>query len=152
MKKLIFGGLLCASCATAGAGALDGGYDDWGAWYIAGLGQYTFLDQRRVSNDHAGYQLGLGYDVAPHVALEADFSNGTFSIPGHGAREKLQTDQLDVLYKILPPQYVINPYVIAGSGLMRDNIGGHLPDNYAWMGPRRLVRRGRLRPSAWRPA
>jgi hypothetical protein len=76
---------------------------------LSGLAQYTFLDTRRVSNDHAGYQLGLGYDIAPHVAVEADFSNGSFSVPGFGAREKLQTDQLDVLFKILPATAVINP-------------------------------------------
>ncbi len=80
MKRVIWGGLLAASasltCGTASA------YDETGAIYVSPLAQYGILDSDRVSKDHAGYQIGLGYDFTNDWAGELDFSNGSYKIRG----------------------------------------------------------------------
>ena len=97
MKRMILGGLIAAACAAGGSAVADG-YDDTGAWYLAPLGQYTFLDKDRISNNRQGYQIGLGYNFAPNFALEVAQSNGSFRIDNAGASEKLSATSLDLLY------------------------------------------------------
>src|ERR1700678_3609041 len=106
MKKLIFGGLLCASCVTAGTASAQGyfsGYDDTGAFYISGMADWTFLDERRVSRDNIGEQVGIGYNLPWNIAIEANYQNGSFAYRALGEREKLAAFTGDVLYKFTPP-------------------------------------------------
>ena len=123
MKRVMLG--LLAFCAAAGghtAMAADA-YDDTGAWYLAPLAQYTLLDHKRISKDDFGFQVGLGYDFAPHLAGELAMSNGAFHVKGSGESEKLFTAAFDVLYKIPPVTSMFRPYVLVGAGGMNDNIG-----------------------------
>lgn len=134
MKRVILGGIaaMCAAAAIQNVQAAAG-YDDTGAWYLAPLGQYTLLDDRRISKDNYGFQVGLGYDFAPHLAAEVAGSSGSFHIRGSGASEKLTTGSLDILFKIPPVTSIFRPYVLVGAGGMTDNIG-HVPrDNTEWM-------------------
>jgi len=126
MKRVILGGLL--SCVTAGSAMAVDAYDDTGAWYLSPMAQYTFLDKKRISDDHAGFQVGLGYDFAPHFAAELDFSNGSFHIPHFGPSEKLNASSLDVLYKFLPVTSALRPFMLIGGGDETDQIGGHGTD------------------------
>jgi hypothetical protein len=125
MKRVILGGLIASACAVGGshsATAADA-YDDTGAWYLSPMAQFTWLDDKRTSNDNAGYQIGLGYDFAPNFAGEIALSNGSFRLRGSGASEKLSATSLDVLYKFLPVTSTFRPYVLAGTGGMSDNVG-----------------------------
>ena len=132
MKRLIFGGLLATAGLAGSAMAIDA-YDDTGAWYFAPLAQYDFLDKNRISNNHAGYQLGLGYDFAPNLAAEVSANAGSFRISGSGAREKLTATQLDLLYKFLPITSLVRPYALLGVGGMSDNVGRVPSNNNAWL-------------------
>src|ERR1039458_7145959 len=120
MKRMILGGLIAAACAAGGSAAVADGYDDTGAWYLAPLGQYTFLDKDRISNNRQGYQIGLGYNFAPNFAAEVNSSNGAFKIPGSGASEKLSATSLDVLYKFLPVTSMVRPFILTGAGGITD--------------------------------
>jgi OOP family OmpA-OmpF porin len=131
MSRLIVGGLIAAACVASGSAAAEG-YDDTGAWYLSPLGQYTFLDKDRISDNHAGLQVGLGYNFAPNFALEGALSTGSFGIPNSGAREKLSATSLDMLYKFLPVTSIVRPFVLVGTGGMTDNIGGG-QNNTAWL-------------------
>jgi OmpA-OmpF porin, OOP family len=133
MKRFVIYGLVAAAGAASGGAYAAEPYDDTGAWYLSALGQYTFLDSNRVSNDHAGYQIGLGYDIAQHFAAEVNVSNGSFRIPGTGASEKLNAISIDGLFKFLPVSSMFHPYLLAGGGGMSDNIGGHNPNTQAWL-------------------
>ena len=133
MNRMILGGLIAAACAVGGSAAAADAYDDTGAWYLAPLGQYTFLDKDRISNNRQGYQIGLGYDFAPNFALEVAQSNGSFRIPKSGASEKLQASSLDMLYKFLPVTSMFRPYVIGGTGEITDNIGRISKTNAGWL-------------------
>lgn len=132
MKRMILGGWIAAACAVGGTAAAADAYDDTGAVYLSPLGQYTFLDKNRISNNHAGYQVGLGYNFAPNFALEAALSNGAFHIANSGASEKLSATSLDMLYKFLPVTSMFRPYIIGGAGGMTDNIGRKSDNNTAW--------------------
>lgn len=133
MKRVILGGLIAAACAGGGSALAGDAYDDTGAWYLSGLGQYTFLDKNRISDNHAGYQVGVGYDFAPNFALEANLSNGSFKIPNSGASEKLSAGTLDVLYKFLPVTSMVRPFVLGGIGGMTDDIARERPSDTAWI-------------------
>ncbi len=133
MKRVILGGLMVAAAVVGGTASAADAYDDTGAWYLAPMGQYTFLDKDRISNNHAGYQVGLGYNFAPNFALEVALSNGSFHINNSGASEKLSATSLDLLYKFLPVTSMFRPYVIAGSGGMTDNIGRKSDNNTGWL-------------------
>jgi OmpA-OmpF porin, OOP family len=132
MKRVI----LCALVVTAGIGvagsASADGYDDTGAWYFSPLAQYDFLGKSRIANNHAGYQLGVGYDFAPNFAAEVNVSNGTFRIPTLTVNEKLTAWSLDVLYKFLPVTAPIRPYVLLGSGAMTDIVGPSSTHVWNW--------------------
>ncbi len=138
MKRVILCALLAATAGASGSALASGGAgtagDDTGAWYISPLLQYTLLDDRRISKDNAGYQIGLGNDFAPNFAAEVALSNGIYSIKGSGASEKLNALSLDFMYKFLPPSSMFRPYALLGPGLMEDNIGGHGPTNKGWLG------------------
>src|ERR1700761_162569 len=129
-RKLI--GALIAACTVSGT-ALADGYDDTGAVYINVMGDYTFLDNKRISKDAAGYQLGLGYNFAKDFAAELNISPNSFKIPGSGASEKLNAISLDVLYKFLPVTSIVRPYALLGGGRMGDDVGGHGPSNNQWL-------------------
>jgi OOP family OmpA-OmpF porin len=135
MKRVIFGGVmvaLCAAGASRHAVAADA-YDDTGAWYLSLLGQYTLLDDKRVSKDDFGFQVGLGYDIAPQLAGEVALSSGAFHVKGSGASEKLSATSFDLLFKVLPATAMFRPYVLVGAGGMTDNIGRFSGDNNAWL-------------------
>jgi outer membrane protein OmpA-like peptidoglycan-associated protein len=108
-------------------------YDDTGAWYLAPLAQYDFLDKSRIANNHAGFQVGLGYDFAPHMAAELAVSNGSFRIPSLGTHEHLTAVAIDGLYKFLPVTALVRPFVLVGTGGMTDSVGPHAPNNDGWM-------------------
>jgi OOP family OmpA-OmpF porin len=131
MKRVILGGLAVA-CLAGSAMATDA-YDDTGAWYLAPLAQYDFLDKSRIANDHAGFQLGLGYDFAPHFAAELAASNGSFNIPSLGGHERLTAIGIDGLYKFLPVTALVRPFVLVGTGSMTDDISSHGPHTLGWM-------------------
>lgn len=133
MHRAAWGGLLVTACVACGSAMAADAYDDTGAWYLSPMAQYDFLDKSRISNDHAGYQVGLGYDFAPRLAAELAFSNGSFRIPGSGAREKLDAKSLDIVYKLLPVTSMVRPYILTGAGGMDDDIGGYKPRNHAWL-------------------
>jgi OmpA-OmpF porin, OOP family len=131
MKRLILGSVIAAACA--GGSAMAEGYDDTGAIYISPMVNYTKLDDKRVSRDSTGFQVGFGYNFARNFAAEVDLSPNGFKIPGTGASEKLTAASLDVLYKFLPVTSIIRPYALLGGGLLTDDIGGHAPNNQTWM-------------------
>ena len=134
MRRAIWGGgLLVTACVACGGAMAADAYDDTGAWYLSPMAQYYFLDKSRISNDHAGFQVGLGYDFAPHLAAELAVSDGSFRIPGSGAREKFDAKSLDILYKFLPVSSMVQPYILTGAGGMNDDIGGYTPHNEAWL-------------------
>jgi len=135
MKRMILGGVIVAISATGASGAAFAAdaYDDTGAWYLSPLAQYTLLDHKRVSKDKLGFQVGLGYDIAPHLAGELALSSGSFRVKGSGASEKLSATSLDVLFKVLPATSMFRPYVLVGAGGMTDNIGRFSGDNTAWL-------------------
>src|SRR5476649_2228394 len=94
MKRVIYGGLLCAACAATGTAWGQGsiwtsGYDDTGALYISGVADWTFLDKRRVSRDDIGEQIGSGVNLPANFALELNYNNGSFAYRALGEREKL---------------------------------------------------------------
>jgi len=93
----------------------------------------AFLDKDRISNNHAGYQVGLGYDFAPNFAAELSLSNGSFHINGAGASEKLSATSLDVLYKFLPVTSTFRPFLLAGAGGMSDDIGRKSQNDEGWL-------------------
>jgi hypothetical protein len=74
MKRLIYGGLLCASCVAAGSAYADG-YDDTGAFYVSGMADWTFLDKRRISRDDIGEQIGIISQAGPPKAVWVDYSD-----------------------------------------------------------------------------
>ena len=131
MKRVILGGMALA-CLAGTAMATDA-YDDTGAWYLAPLAQYDFLDKSRIANNHAGFQVGLGYDFAPHMAAELAVSNGSFNIPSLGTHEHLTAVAIDGLYKFLPVTALVRPFVLVGTGAMTDSVGPHAPNNDGWM-------------------
>src|SRR6202042_757016 len=133
MKREILGVLIAAACTASGSAVADG-YDDTGAVYISAMADYTFLDKHRISDNAAGYQLGLGYNFAPNVAAEFNVSPNSFKIPGSGASEKLNALSIDVLYKFLPVTSLVRPYALLGGGRISDDIGGQGAENSQWVG------------------
>jgi OOP family OmpA-OmpF porin len=131
MKRVLLSGLAMA-CLAGNAMATDA-YDDTGAWYLAPLAQYDFLDKSRIANDHAGFQVGLGYDIAPHFAAELAFSNGSFRVPSLGTHERLNATAIDGLYKFLPVTALWRPFVLVGMGGMRDDFGAHSINTEGWL-------------------
>lgn len=133
--RVILSGVLAVSClAAVGVRAADA-YDETGAWYLAPMAQYDFLDKSRSSNDHAGYQIGLGHDFTSNFALELADSNGSFRIrtPFGSPHEKLNALSLDAIFKFLPASSMLRPYVLVGTGGMTDDIAAHTPNNTAWL-------------------
>lgn len=134
MWRNILAGILLA-CTAAGSAAADSSTDHsvadgTGAWYISPLAQYTFLDNDRLSKDHAGYDVAVGTNFARNWAAEVNGSIGSFKIPNSGASQQLDVYSLDFLYKFLPDS-LFRPYLIAGGGGMLDRVGGGLTDHHA---------------------
>ena len=124
MKRVILGALgVAVSAGVIGSALAADAYNDTGAWYFAPLGQYTLLDDKRVSKDNFGFQIGLGYNFAPQLAAELALGSGSFRVKGTGEREKLTPAMLDLLFKVAPPTSMVRPYVLVGAGGIRDNIG-----------------------------
>jgi OmpA-OmpF porin, OOP family len=128
--RVILSGFLAVSCLAAASVQAADGYDESGAWYLAPMAQYDFLDKSRVSNDHAGYQIGLGHDFTSNFAMEVADSNGSFRIrTNYGSpHEKLNAISLDAIFKFLPVTSVVRPYVLAGTGGITDDIASHGPN------------------------
>jgi OmpA-OmpF porin, OOP family len=140
MNKVVLGGLLAATATAAGAAPPAGNApigDDTGSLYLSPMVQYSLMDPRRDSKDTFGYQVGLGDNIAPHTALEFNYSTLSSKIKGYtssfGPSEKLRALSLDALFKFLPPSSMFHPYTLAGVGEMTDAIGGHGPDNESWL-------------------
>jgi OOP family OmpA-OmpF porin len=131
MKRLILGSVIAAACAGSGAAMADDRVaDGTGAWYVSPMAQYTFLDSDRLSNDHTGYQGGVGMNFAPDWAVEANGSIGSFKMSNSGASQQLQAYSLDFMYKFFPDA-IIRPYLIAGGGGMLDRVAAGLTDHHA---------------------
>src|SRR6202789_1595627 len=132
MNRAALCGLVVAAGAASGSAyAADAVGSDTGAWYLSFMAQYTLLDKDRLSQNGPGYQVAIGNDFAPHLAAEVAFSNSSFSIKGSGASEQIHPISLDFLYKFLPPTAPVRPYLLAGSGLMQDSVGGN--GNNGWI-------------------
>ena len=91
------------STVAASAPALSAQpYNDTGSFYISPLGQYSIMDPRRESKDAFGYQVGLGANIAPNVALELDYGSISSKLKGYssnfGPSEKLRALSLDALF------------------------------------------------------
>src|ERR1700722_1488250 len=129
-RAALCGLVIAAGTASGSAHAANAVGDDTGAWYLSFMAQYTLLDKDRISQDGPGYQVAIGNDFAPHFAAEIAFSNSTFSIRGSGASEQLHPISLDFLYKFLAPTAPVRPYLLAGSGLMQDTVGGQGNDGW----------------------
>jgi OOP family OmpA-OmpF porin len=134
MRRNNLAGLLLA-CLAAGPALADDSTDQkvadgTGAWYISPLAQYTFLDNDRVSKDHVGYDVALGYNFAQNWAAEVNGSIGSFKIPNSGASQQLDAYSLDFLYKFLPDS-LFRPYLVAGGGGMFDRVAGGITDHHA---------------------
>ena len=127
MKRVILGGLLALVGAASGVASAD---DDTGAWYVAPMGQYNLLDHRRAARDDFGFDVAIGYDFAPHVAGEFNYSNSTHAIH-HMESDKLAAYTVDALIKFLPGA-VVDPYFIIGGGELDDNIGRGNPTYNTW--------------------
>jgi OOP family OmpA-OmpF porin len=132
--RVILSGVLAATCLAAASVQADG-YDESGAWYLAPMAQYDFLDKSRISNDHAGYQIGLGHDFTSNFALEVADSNGSFRVRTNSGNphEKLNAISLDAIFKLLPVTSWVRPYLLVGTGGMTDDIGTIRPKNNAWL-------------------
>lgn len=118
MKRVILVGLVAATGA-AGGSALAA--DDTGAFYVSPMLQYYMLDRDRIAKDDYGAQIGLGYNLPHGLALEADFSRGTFNITGSSVRQRLSGYSVDVIKKFFPDS-VIQPYALVGGGEMDDTL------------------------------
>jgi OOP family OmpA-OmpF porin len=133
-RAALCGLVIAAGTASGSAYAADAvAGSDTGAWYLSFMAQYTLLDKDRISQNGPGYQISLGNDFAPHFAAEVAFSNSSFSINGSGAREQIHPISLDFLYKFLSPTAPVRPYLLAGSGLMQDSVGGTNGGNDGWI-------------------
>src|ERR1700678_1986990 len=132
-RTALCGLVIAAGAASGSAYAADTVGDDTGAWYLSFMAQYTLLDKDRISQNGPGYQISIGDDFAPHFAAEVAFSQSSFSIKGSGASEQIHPISLDVLYKFLSPTAPVRPYLLAGSGLMQDSVGGTNGGNDGWI-------------------
>ncbi len=94
MNRTILGGLLVATVAASAPALSAQPYNDTGSFYISPLGQYSIMDPRRESKDAFGYQVGLGANIAPNVALELDYGSISSKLKGYsgnfGPSEKLR--------------------------------------------------------------
>jgi OOP family OmpA-OmpF porin len=135
MKRAMLSGfLVAAGAAGSGVMAADA-VPETGSWYIDPMLQYSLLDDRRISKDDFGYQVGIGNNIAPSLGLEFNYGNGSYKVKGFdgdsGPSEKLRALSLDMLFKFLPGR-IIDPYFIAGGGELQDTIGGG-PNHKAWL-------------------
>jgi OOP family OmpA-OmpF porin len=115
---MMLSGLVAATTLAAGVASAD---DDTGAWYLSPMVQYDALDHKRAASDDFAYDLGVGYNIAPHVAAEFNASIGSFAIQ-HMEHQKLDAYTVDGLFKFLPGA-IIDPFVLAGGGDLKDSIG-----------------------------
>jgi OOP family OmpA-OmpF porin len=121
-------GVVAAAGAASGTVLAD---DDTGAWYVSPMLQYNLLDNKRAAKDGLGFDVALGYNIAPHFAAEFNGSNGSYQIHNM-ASQHLTAYSLDGLYKILPGS-IVDPYAIVGAGEMDDSVGRSTVKNQAWM-------------------
>ncbi|MBS0400213.1 MAG: OmpA family protein [Proteobacteria bacterium] len=120
MKRILLGTALCALGAAHAALAAD----DTGAWYISPMAQWTLLNQHRTAEDGAGFQVGLGWNVAENWAMEAAISQASFEA-SNGGQLKLSQYSLDFIRKFSPlPESHIKPYLLFGLGGMDDRLTG----------------------------
>lgn len=120
MRRILLGTALCALGIAQAALAAD----DTGAWYISPMAQWTLLNQHRNAEDGAGFQVGLGWNVADNWAMEAAISQGSFEA-SNGGQLKLSQYSLDFIRKFNPlPESQIKPYLLFGLGGMEDRLTG----------------------------
>ncbi|HEY6621925.1 MAG TPA: OmpA family protein [Steroidobacteraceae bacterium] len=135
MKINRYAGLVAVGIAASAPAVASDVWNDTGATYIDAMGQYTLLDDKRISKDNYGFQAGLGYNFAPNFALEMDYSTGSFKLRDFGVggpSEQLRAGSLDILYKFLPNSN-IRPYILAGAGELQDRIAANFDPNNSWM-------------------
>ena len=94
MKRMILGGLIAAACAAGGGAAVADGYDDTGAVYLAPLGQYTFLDKDRISNNRQGFQIEHRDSLVAAIRCKAVASLGGHAGAMHAWRVRNVTEHL----------------------------------------------------------
>jgi OmpA family len=131
MKRLmLFTAMAAASFGSANTLAAD----DTGAWYVAPMGQYVLLDNKRDADDGFGYQLNLGLNFAPNWAAELDGGNGDFDTPsGKGtARHNMLLSQrrAESVMKYLQDHGVTNGR--ARRGTVRPGRSRPIPRSKEW--------------------
>jgi OOP family OmpA-OmpF porin len=135
MQRVVLSGFLIAAGAAGSSAFAADPVPETGSWYIDPTLEYSSLDDRRISKDDFGYQVGIGNNIAPNLGLEFNYGNGSYKVKGfdgnNGPSEKLRALSLDMLFKFLPGR-TFDPYFIAGGGELRDTIGG-FPDHQAWL-------------------
>src|ERR1700690_331530 len=109
MKRVILCGLVAVAGAVSTTALAD---DDTGAWYVSPMLQYSLLDAHRTAKDDFGLDLALGKNIAPHFAVEFNYSDGSFRIHDM-ASQKLSAYTLDAMFKVLPGA-IVDPYVLLG--------------------------------------
>jgi hypothetical protein len=102
MKRVILSGFLAAAGAAGSSALAADAVPETGSWYIDPMLQYSLLDDRRISKDDFGYQVGIGNNIAPNLGLEFNYGNGSYKVKGfegdNGPSEKLRALSLDMLF------------------------------------------------------
>ncbi len=122
MKRIILCGIMAVAASGVTVSSVAAA-DDTGAWYFSPMAQYHLLDNKRVSKDDLGYQVGLGKDFATNWAGELNYNQGGFKIKGSGASERLTGYSLDFIRKFMPDS-TVRPYLLIGGGALEDAVGG----------------------------
>lgn len=131
MKRVILCGVT-AVAASVGGTASAGTYDDSGAWYLAPMGTYSLLDDKRTTKDDFGEALSIGKNFQDQWAAELGASNGSYDRKyGLGGHEELSAYSVDFIRKFFPDS-IVRPYVIFGGGMLTDTFS-YMPKNNTWM-------------------
>lgn len=115
MKQML---LLCA--LASGCSGFVYAADSAGAWYISPLVQWWDLDSARRATGHVAGEVTLGYTYDETWAVEVEGAGE--SVASYcGCVLTLAAASLDGLRKFRPGG-MLNPYVIAGIGVMHDAV------------------------------
>ncbi len=123
MKRIMLCGMMALAASGVAASSVAAAADDTGAWYFSPMAQYHLLDNKRVSKDDLGYQVGLGKDFASNWAAELGYNQGGFKIKDSGASQRLSGYSLDFIRKFMPDS-TVRPYLLIGGGALEDAIAG----------------------------
>ena len=133
MKRLAKRAVLLAGFAAASASAeaqMSYPAEAWwdNRWYVAPYAQFTFSDTARLAKDGAGFGLAVGKAFAPSWDIEL---RGAYEeLPKQGAPDNWHnwTGEVDGKWYFLGREGVarwdgLQPYAIAGLGLIYDSVG-----------------------------